>query len=96
MRPVIKKCFVFITKSLLWSVLLYVVFMFAFNWDEVSNTVSGRNAIAVSDNQSSPQFPGTGSPVVTPAGITGHSSIIKSILAIAKTITGAASIYAER
>lgn len=42
----------FIARSLGWSLLLYIVLMLAFNWDEVKGTVNGRKiAVVVNDGQ---------------------------------------------
>jgi hypothetical protein len=94
MKTGIQRRFAFIGKSLLWSILLYVVFMLVFNWDEVSNTVSGKNAVTVSNNQQMPQLPGTNNPVITPANISAHTGVFKSIVRLMKTITGIASVSA--
>ena len=84
-----KKRFAFIGKSMLWSLLLYVVMMLAFNWDEVSNVVTGKNMITVVNNaQPEQQISGVNTPTVTPASISTHSGAVKSILAILKTISG--------
>ena len=86
MKPVFKKRFAFITKSMLWSVLLYVVLMLVFNWDDVSNRVKGANAITIMSNIPSPQsFPVT-NPVTISPSISHNISVIDKAARIAKEI----------
>ena len=95
MRPVLKKRCVFIAKSMLWSLLLYVALMFAFNWDEVSNTVNGKNAITVvSNTQPAPQAPGAQNPAAAPARISAPAGIVRNILSVVKAVTGIARVSA--
>ena len=83
---------VFIAKSMLWSLLLYVVMMLAINWDDVSRTISGKNTIAVVSEQPTKQIPGSNAP----ASISKHVGIIKSIVSIVKTISGYTGISNSR
>ena len=87
MKPAIKKQFSFIGRSLLWSLLLYVVMMLAFNWDEVSNTVKGNNTITVvTHTLPEPQFPYANDPGTFPANISKHTGIIVNIVSLVKDI----------
>ena len=84
-----KKRFNFIVKSFLWSVILYSALMVAFNWDEVHNSVTGRNNSTVI----SPDFPGsiltvTTNPTPSPSTSASHAGILKSIVVVFRTIIG--------
>lgn len=50
MKPWLSKRLVFAGKSLLWSVLLYVVCMLALNWDEVTNSSKHNLPVAHNNN----------------------------------------------
>ena len=71
---------------MLWSVLLYVVLMLAFNWDDVSNKVRGNNSITIISNLSSPQAPGINNPSVIQPNIADNVSLIRKIITIAKNV----------
>ena len=88
MKPILQKRFAFIAKSMLWSMLLYVILMLAFNWDDVSNKVRGNNPITVISNIPSPEIavPVANNP------ISSHSSIAHNVSAVRKIITLAKSI----
>jgi hypothetical protein len=88
MRPGTQKQLRFIGKSLMWSLLLYVTVMVAFNWNEVSATVSGRNIVSVVSTL--PSAPGVDSNATS--RVARHTGVIKSIVSIAKTISGFTSI----
>jgi hypothetical protein len=53
MNRVLFQKLAFISKSLLWSVLLYAVFMTIINWDEVSNRFSKSGSGVASIHSSS-------------------------------------------
>ena len=80
----------FAGKSLLWSLLLYVAVMLVINWDEVSNTVTGKNTIAVAHNVPAQQMPDANNP----ASISRHAGVGRSIMIIIRTISGLASVAA--
>jgi hypothetical protein len=84
MRPGTQKQLRFIGKSLMWSLLLYVTVMVAFNWNEVS----GRNIVSVVSTL--PSAPGVDSNATS--RVARHTGVIKSIVSIAKTISGFTSI----
>ena len=75
-----QKRFVFIAKSLAWSLLLYALFMLAFNWDDVSNKVRGVNPITIVNNIPSGS-PASGSSTA-PASISGSDSILNLIITV--------------
>ncbi len=85
MKPVLKKRFVFIAKSMLWSLLLYVVLMVSFNWDDLNNKIRGANAITVVNVQ---QAPPVTDPAVTSSKIAHNISAAEKIITLAKTIGG--------
>lgn len=85
MKSVIQKRFVFIAKSMLWSVLLYVVLMLAFNWDDVSNKVKGTNPITIISNIPSPETTMTNTLPAAPS-ILHHAGIIEKIGTIAGSV----------
>lgn len=79
MEPRIQKPLRFVGKSLLWSLLLYTVLMLAFNWDEVNNTIRGRNSATIihvspSGERQIDAQPGAGA--------------LTSILAVLRTLSG--------
>ena len=91
MRSKIRTTFVFIAKSMLWSLLLYVTMMLVFNWDDVKAIAIGKNTTAVV--ASTENVPVNSNP---PAGITRHRRVFKSLVSIVRTISGFASISLER
>jgi hypothetical protein len=42
-----KQRFAFCGRSLLWSLLLYTVLMLVINWDDVKNSVRGKNPTTI-------------------------------------------------
>ncbi len=77
----------FIVKSFLWSILLYSGMMVALNWDEVRNSMTGRNNITVIN----PTLPESITAVtINPTSNTnsGHSGIVKGVIAVLRTISG--------
>ena len=86
MKPVLRKRLVFIAKSALWSVLLYIVLMLSFNWDDVSTKVRDTNPITVINNINSPQTPPANDPAIIPSTISHNVSIVGKIITLAKTI----------
>jgi len=92
MKPVFKKRFAFIAKSMVWSVLLYVVLMLVFNWDDVSNRVKGTNAITIIGNIPSPQSFPPANPVTISPSISHNISVIEKATMIAKEIIQIAGI----
>jgi hypothetical protein len=72
---------------MLWSLLLYVVMMLVFNWDEVSNTIKGNHAITVvTDTIRGSQSPSAGDRSAAPASITEHAGIFGNIITLLKDI----------
>jgi hypothetical protein len=69
----------FIGKSMLWSFCLYLVVMLAFNWDELKTTAphNSSNVSLVSDND---------------ANVAAHTSTLKSVILIAKSILNIAAL----
>jgi len=47
MKRYTQKDFLFIGRSMLWSVLLYAVIMAVLNWEDVSGTILGKNAVTI-------------------------------------------------
>jgi len=86
MKTGLQKRFAFVAKSMLWSVLLYVVLMLAFNWDDVNNKVRGNNPITIISNITSSQVPVINNPTVIHSSITDNVSLIKKIITVAKGI----------
>ena len=86
-----KSAVVFMGKSMLWSLLLYVVMMLAFNWDEVSKTLNGQNKITIVNNVQPESQQPDGSPATTPANISTQTGIIHTVITLAKTISGITS-----
>ena len=89
MKKINQKHLSFIGKSLLWSLLLYVFMMTAFNWDDISKTISGQNGITVINHVQ----PGTTSSEVNPAqpihsNIAEHSGVLKNAINILKAFSG--------
>jgi hypothetical protein len=73
--------FLFIGRSMIWSLLLYVAMMVAFNWEDVSRTVLGKNAVTIVSS-TLPTPPADSEPVRQPASISaGHvaGSVISSL-----------------
>jgi hypothetical protein len=89
------KSVVFISKSMLWSLLLYMAAMLAFNWDEVSTTKKGKNAVTIVSHAAPAQ--GVNEPCILPANITHGGGNIQVIAGLLKNIAGlvktAAGIY---
>ena len=88
MKPVFKKRFIFIAKSMLWSMLLYVVLMLAFNWDDVNNKVKSSNPITVMSNITSPQTPEANNPAAIPPSIAHNMGFAEKIITLARNISG--------
>ena len=83
MKNRIQKWSVFIGKSMLWSLLLYVAMMLAINWDDIKNTVSGKNKTAIVTNIApESQNPSVTSPSVVPANISRHTNIFKKVMTL--------------
>ncbi len=82
----IKNKVVFIGKSMLWSLLLYITMMLVVYHDEVSNVITGHNAVAV--------ITGTEQPVTDTPDIPKKQGVIKSLAVIVRTINGFASVSA--
>lgn len=87
MKSISKRRIVFVAKSMLWSILLYVVLMLAFNWDDVSGKVRGSNPITITTNTPVEQLPATNDPAVIPANISHHIGILEKSIVIAKSIS---------
>jgi hypothetical protein len=92
MKLISQKRFAFAGKSLLWSLLLYVIMMLAFNWDDISNSVTGRNTITVvnhmlpesSQAQALPALPGA-------AAISERNKLVDGLIKVIRVITGSTS-----
>ncbi len=87
MKPVIQRRFVFVAKSMLWSLLLYTVFMVALNWDDVSNKVRGVNPITVITNVSS-QPPVISKPAVVTPSISRGVGVIRGLINLVSSVSG--------
>jgi hypothetical protein len=89
MKQRLQKSALFIGKSMLWSLLLYIVLMLAFNWQEVSNSITGRNKITVVNNlQSEAQQPAT--------NISVRPGVLFNVITMIKIIGGITSSHAGR
>ena len=89
MKPRTQKKVLFIGRSMLWSVLLYMSMMLVINWDDVSRAMGRNAATIVANTQQQDQFTEPATPAKV--NITTHISIIKSIVVILKTVSGIAS-----
>ena len=85
-KPEILKRIAFIGKSMLWSVCLYVLLMFAFNFDEIKNNMNGNHAAVVINTDQ--QSDAINKPGNVPASIAQHVSAFKGVIMIVKTICG--------
>jgi len=88
MKQGTQKRFAFIGKSMLWSLLLYMIMMLAINWDEISNTVNGKTGISVVNTSLPVSLPVVNEPVAAPTNISTHSGFVTNIVAVIKTIAG--------
>lgn len=82
----IKNKVVFIGKSMLWSLLLYITMMLVVYHDEVSNAITGRNAVAVITDAEQP--------ITDAPELPKKQGVIKSIATIVRTLSGFASVSA--
>ena len=91
MKQRVQKRIKFVLKSMLWSVLLYVAMMVAFNWDDVRNVVNGSNPITIVNN---PQIEpaALNQPEGIPSNITKRKGVIKSIVSLVRIVSGVAEI----
>jgi len=81
----------FVFKSMLWSLLLYIGLMLAFNWDDVRIGVSGANPITiVTNSQQSSESAVVNPPVDIQSNITRHKGVLKSVVSLVKIISGIA------
>lgn len=84
MASPIKKRFSFIGKSLLWSLLLYMVMMLAFNWEDLRHTLRGEDRVTVVNT-----FQGSDNTTAVPQTVvTDHKSLAANLLILLKTISG--------
>lgn len=81
----------FMGKSLLWSALFYVAVMLVVYKEDISNTIAGKQPIAVTTNTPLPQIPRS-----TDQATAKHTRAVKNLVAIIKTISGCASILVCR
>lgn len=79
MSPRIKTRIAFIGRSMLWSLLLYVVMMLAINWDDVQYVLNNRH---VAHQQTY-----AGAPSATDANITARTGIVYQVVSVLKAIT---------
>ena len=91
MKPATQRTFLFVTKSMLWSLLLYTVFMLALNWDDVSNKVRGINPITIV-NSISAQPSSVNKPSVIIPAISRSTGIIKGLINLVSSLHVSASI----
>lgn len=91
MKPQFQKKIAFIARSMMWSLLLYVVMMLAFNWDEIGRTINGKNAVAIVTDTPEQQIPYPG----TPARIAAPAGILRGIVAVVRTISGFTAVAAR-
>ena len=88
MKPPVKKQILFIGRSVLSSLLLYVVMMLVFNWDEVSKTIRGDNALTiVTDTLNGAQSVSDGQVGNTSPNIAQHAGVLRTALAILKEVS---------
>ena len=93
MKKRIQKWSVFIGKSMLWSLLLYVVTMAAVNWDEINKTITGKNKTTIVNNiLPQLQDPTAQSPAITPANISHGANVFKQVITL---LTGIAKTTAN-
>lgn len=90
MQPATKRKFVFITRSVFWSMLLYVAVMLIFNWEEVSNKVNGKNSVTVVTH-TLPQPAEVIIPATTTDDVAKTTDIISGLWHLVKQLTGRAS-----
>ncbi len=91
MKPEIRRRFVFVAKSMLWSLLLYTVFMAALNWDDVSNKVRGINPITVITNISTQSY-SVDRPAIVPPSIAHTTGLIRRLVHLVSSFHVSASI----
>jgi hypothetical protein len=84
MKPEMNRRFTFIGKSLLWSLLLYVVMMSVMNWEEIRNTVKGGNSITVVTTEQNSD----GNTIVSHANISERKGFVNDVAALLKTLSG--------
>jgi hypothetical protein len=79
MKPAAQKRFAFMGKSMLWSLLFYVVLMLAFNWDEVSRSIKGNDGVTIIN-----------APADQPAQAqaSSHTRMAKTLFMLLKTVSG--------
>lgn len=69
---------------MLWSLLLYLVTMVAINWDEINNTLSGKNKTTIVNNiLQDLQSPAVNNP---PANISHHADVFKKVMTVLSSI----------
>ena len=85
MKPAIQRRFVFVAKSMLWSLLLYTVFMLAFNWDDVSNKVRGINPITVVNNIPVQPY-SVDRPAIVPPSIAHTTGLIRGLVNLVSSL----------
>ena len=94
MKPGMLNRLVFISKSMLWSLLLYAAFMVVCNWDDVSNKVQGINPITVVNNIAT-QPSAANTPAVVHPGVSHTTGLIKGIIRLVSSFHATASILLD-
>jgi len=80
MKRSAQKSFVFFAKSMMWSLLLYALFMLAFNWDDVSDKVRGVNPITIVNNI--PSGTPAASPATNPTSISQSAGVLSFMITL--------------
>ena len=76
---------------MLWSVLLYTIFMLVFNWDDVSNKVRGINPITIV-NSISAQPTSVSKPAVVTPSISYSTGLLRTLINLVSSLHVSAGI----
>jgi len=88
MKPLFSRKLIFMSKSLLWSAVLYITCMLVINWDEVTSGINANRNIPLSQAPAPiPAFPLADTKPVTPAPQTALSNVSHALHAIDTVLT---------
>ena len=88
MKPRTQKRILFIGRSMLWSVLLYMSMMLVINWDDVSRALNAT-ATVVSSTQPADQSQDPAN--TAKANVAAHTGIVKTVIVVLKAVSGIAT-----
>ncbi len=81
------KRLVFVAKSMVWSLLLYVFFMLAFNWDDLSNKIRGVDPVSSVNTVPAGNERRDAQPA--PASISPNARVLDVVIQILDTVASA-------